>query len=98
MRATLASTLLALGSIPLAQEPGYEAAFDYIGTYPSDSNPGFHQDVQGVTNDGANWYFTQELDVWKVPVDVVRVPWACAKMSCRPRSAGDWSFQRLERM
>ena len=50
-----------------AQGPTY---FNYLNgkDYPADSNPGFHEDVQGLTHDDNNWYFSQTWDVWKVPV------------------------------
>jgi hypothetical protein len=48
----------------------YEASYRYLGDYPQDANPGFHEDVQGVGHDDAHWYFTNTDSIWKVPVDV----------------------------
>ncbi len=61
--------LLTLALPAAAQDQKF---FNYLdgADYPADANPGFHDDVQGVTHDGAHWYFTQTYKIWKVPVGV----------------------------
>lgn len=62
--------------IGIAQD-GYESYFLYLGNYPNDVNPGYHEDVQGITHDDSNWFITQsdaddedpaERSLWKIPV------------------------------
>lgn len=52
-----------------------ESYYRFIGDYPSDVNPGWHEDVQGVAHDESNWFITQahvtettEKALWKIPV------------------------------
>lgn len=55
---------------------GYcEEYYRYLGSYPQNANPGWHEDVQGVTHDDENWFITQsdtgeadEQVLWKIPV------------------------------
>lgn len=49
--------------------------YRYLGNYPEDANPGWHEDVQGVTHDDDYWFITQsdtgeadEQVLWKIPV------------------------------
>lgn len=46
----------------------YEAYYLYLGNYPSEANPGWHENVQGLTHDRDNWFITQTKDLWKIPV------------------------------
>ncbi|UCE60653.1 MAG: hypothetical protein JSU63_02660 [Phycisphaerales bacterium] len=53
----------------------YEGYYFYIGDYPYDANPGWHEDVQGVTHDDDYWFITQSVEddpgrqaIWKIPV------------------------------
>lgn len=53
----------------------YESYFLYLGEYPANANPGWHEDVQGVTHDTTHWFITQANDdnpseqaLWKIPV------------------------------
>lgn len=61
---------LAAGAVasPLRAEQPYESYYRYLGEYPAEANPGFHEDVQGVTHDLNNWFITQTATVWKIPV------------------------------
>jgi hypothetical protein len=42
--------------------------FSYINNYPNDRENGWSDELQGVTNDGVNWYFSQKDTLWKFPV------------------------------
>lgn len=57
---------LALAAPATAQHSGYEAYYGYLGTYPDETNPGFHVDVQGVTHDDDYWYFTNSELIYRV--------------------------------
>jgi hypothetical protein len=55
----------------------YDAYYLYLGNYPDNANPGFHEDVQGISHDDNNWFITQsdaddpnpaERSLWKIPV------------------------------
>ncbi len=55
--------------------PGYAYALDsyegyylFLGNYPHDKNPGWHEDVQGIAHDLDNWFITQTFAFWKIPV------------------------------
>lgn len=50
-----------------AQEFG-ERCFHFLGDYPGDANPGWHEDAQGVAHDAEHWFFTQTKAIWKIPV------------------------------
>jgi hypothetical protein len=60
----------------IAQD-GYESYYLYLGHYPDNASPGYHEDVQGITHDDNNWFITQsdaddddpaERSLWKIPV------------------------------
>jgi len=42
--------------------------YEYLGNYPSDREPGWSNSLQGVTNDGENWFFAQQHRLWKFPL------------------------------
>ena len=42
--------------------------FRIINDYPVEENPGWHEDVQGVTHDDSHWFITQTTSLWKIPV------------------------------
>ncbi|HKI87980.1 MAG TPA: hypothetical protein VKA38_03065 [Draconibacterium sp.] len=42
--------------------------FTYINNYPKDRENGWSNELQGVSNDGINWYFSQKEVLWKFPV------------------------------
>lgn len=42
--------------------------YRYLGNYPKDRNTGWSVNMQGVTHDEDNWYFTQTDKLWKFPV------------------------------
>jgi hypothetical protein len=50
-----------------AQAPG-EAAYWYLGDWPGKTTPGWNQDTQGLAHDQDNWFITQEMKIWKIPV------------------------------
>jgi len=64
--------IVGLLTIPTTAEPEpdepYEAYFLYLGDHPSEANPGWHQEVQGIRHDNGYWYITQESKLWKIPV------------------------------
>lgn len=45
-----------------------EFFFNYLGDYPSDSNPGWHEEAQGMAHDHNNWFITQRDTLWKIPL------------------------------
>ena len=65
-RAAFAAAVL-LARLPIAAR-GQEGAdlFRIINDYPSEGNPGWHENAQGVTHGTNYWYFTQTLKLWKV--------------------------------
>lgn len=42
--------------------------YRYLGNYPKDRENGWSDNMQGVTHDEENWYFTQTAKLWKFPV------------------------------
>jgi hypothetical protein len=68
----LSLTLGFVGTFASAQtvdDQSYESYFLYLGQYPSDANPGWHQDVQGISHDSNHWFISQTGKLWKIPVD-----------------------------
>jgi hypothetical protein len=69
----LATTILLVSLMLLAVASpsldSYEAYYLYLGNYPSDANPGWHENVQGLTHDRDNWFITQTGRLWKIPVE-----------------------------
>lgn len=45
----------------------FEAYYNYLGAFPS-GETNWSNDAQGVANDDNNWFMTQTLAVWKIPV------------------------------
>jgi hypothetical protein len=43
-------------------------AVSYLGDYPEDSNPGWTNNIQGVAHDDSNWFFTQDVRLWRIPL------------------------------
>ncbi len=41
---------------------------DYLADYPSNYNPGWAENLQGVAHDQGNWFFTQKEKLWKFPL------------------------------
>ena len=69
--------------LPLPQVTGqlnhYETAICIHNEYPSDTEPAFANNIQGIAQDGAHWYITQTKDLWKIPMsmswdDVMEIP------------------------
>ena len=44
-------------------------SYRYIGNYPDGRRTGWTNNLQGVTNDGNYWYFSQAKTLWKFPVE-----------------------------
>jgi hypothetical protein len=69
-----AGALAVAGVTPLAvtaAKPGAALSGEihaYLGDYPSERETGWAENIQGVTHDEANWYFTQTMTIWKFPV------------------------------
>ena len=42
--------------------------YSYLGNYPSDREPGWSDELQGVCHDDSNWFFTQKGKIWKFPL------------------------------
>jgi len=49
-------------------ERGCARSYKYLGEYPTERDNGWSENLQGVTNDGINWFFTQTNTLWKFPV------------------------------
>ncbi len=47
-----------------------EFFFKYLGDYPAETNPGWHEGVDGLAHDRNNWFITQETEIWKIPVSI----------------------------
>src|SRR5262245_61096303 len=59
--------ILAFAAVASAQ-PFYDSYFLYLGNHPSDANPGWHEDVQGIAHDDRHWIITQTGTIWRIPV------------------------------
>jgi len=53
-----------------AQSNRFGVPLRYRGEQPSDSEPVFADNIQGITTDGRYWYITQTGDLWKFPIDM----------------------------
>ncbi len=71
--------MLVILSDSLAEQQSYEGYYLYIDEYPKEESPGYHEDVQGLTHDGNNWFITQsdaddsdqeERSLWKIPMTI----------------------------
>ena len=56
-------------SVPVWAQ-NYEAYYNYIGNYPHNREITMSEQIQGVTHDDKNWFFTQRETIWKIPVDL----------------------------
>jgi|SRR5215211_119270 len=50
---------------PAGFTPVGEGGFDY----PSDREPGWSEELNGVTHDASTWYFAQKNMIWSFPID-----------------------------
>ncbi|MBN1636569.1 MAG: hypothetical protein JW920_08650 [Deltaproteobacteria bacterium] len=46
----------------------YSRTYSYMGNYPGDRENGWSDNLQGVTQDSDNWFFTQKERLWKFPI------------------------------
>jgi hypothetical protein len=46
----------------------YESYFLFLGDYPSEEELGYTEECQGIAHDSENWYITQDVVLWKIPV------------------------------
>ena len=44
------------------------ALYKYLGNHPNDRQNGWSEELQGVSHDKDNWFFTQKGKLWKIPV------------------------------
>src|SRR3989304_9187672 len=44
------------GAETAAAQDAYEAYYLYLGEYPRDANPGWHEEAQGVAHDDDHWF------------------------------------------
>ncbi|HTY01673.1 MAG TPA: hypothetical protein VMG09_16730 [Bacteroidota bacterium] len=61
--------LAAIAFVPsttMAQQH-YEGYYLFMGSRPDNEEPFYSDNVQGLTHDTANWFITQEKDLWKIP-------------------------------
>ena len=49
----------------------WPADYEYTGDNPRALERAWTSNIQGVTNDGTNWYFTQEKFLWKFPTGLL---------------------------
>ena len=49
-------------------QPVNEQFYGYLGNYPKNANPGWHDDPQGIARDASHWFITQTETIWKIPV------------------------------
>lgn len=52
--------------------------YTYIGQWPHERQMGWSEEVQGITHDDNNWFFTQNGNLWKFPI-THRLGDACKK-------------------
>lgn len=43
---------------------------EYLGNYPSNKQGTWTDKLQGIGNDSDNWFFTQNMFLWKVPINI----------------------------
>ena len=43
--------------------------YKYLKQWPEDREPGWSEELQGVCHDYKNWFFTQNGNIWKFPLD-----------------------------
>lgn len=43
--------------------------YKYLKQWPEDREPGWSEEMQGVCHDYKNWFFTQNGNIWKFPLD-----------------------------
>lgn len=75
----LALVLTGILTLPtIAQSQHYESFYLYVSDHPDEKEPGWSEDVQGITHDTTYWYITQsdkndsdpaERSLWKIPVE-----------------------------
>lgn len=72
----LAALLMSLSAVLLTlaapATTAYEGYYLFLGDYPHEANPGWHEEAQGVAHDRDNWFITQGSPgssfLWKIPV------------------------------
>ena len=72
MKKIIGALVFSFGVMFLAvASPGtgsYEAYYLFLGNYPNEANPGWHEEAQGLTHDRDNWFISQKEYLWKIPV------------------------------
>lgn len=48
----------------------YESYFNYIGNYPNNTTTAWDTEVQGLAHDENHWFITQDIRIWKIPVEM----------------------------
>lgn len=46
----------------------YEGYYLYLGNYPTEANPGWDAQAQGLAHDQDHWFITQKCCLWRIPV------------------------------
>ncbi len=74
-----------------AQQQAYEAYYRYLNQdYPNALQPGWHENVQGITHDPTNWFITQTDKVWKIPVSQDLDDVSCGDPGVACKTFNDW--------
>jgi hypothetical protein len=46
----------------------YEGYYLYLGDHPTEENPGWDENAQGLAHDQDHWFITQKCCLWRIPV------------------------------
>jgi len=65
----LGQVILITAPCPVSAQQSYEAYYNYLGNDPKNESTIWSQDAQGVAHDRENWFITQTLRLWKIPVN-----------------------------
>ena len=64
----LALTLLLIFLLSFNSNAQCPETYGYMGNYPGNRENGWSNELQGVTHDSDNWFFTQDDRLWKFPI------------------------------
>ena len=72
----LALLLLLAALVPASAHAARSCSSEhrYFGNYPRESEPGWHDEAQGVTHDDRHWFFSQNPDRVLTDYEVCRSP------------------------
>ncbi len=64
----LSQVILGIAPCVVRAQQSYEAYYNYLGNYPKNKGTIWSQDAQGIAHDHENWFITQTLGLWKIPL------------------------------